>query len=78
MSFMPSNLALVGFQPEDDIDKLFRQLPQIEPSGELIARILVHIRRLPGPLWQQDQVAMPESEGRLDALVVRNETRDPS
>ena len=77
MSFMPSNLALVGFQPEDDVDQLFHRLPQMEPSGELITRILAHIRRLPGPLWQQDQLGSPEG-GEMDALVVRNEKHDPS
>ena len=77
MPFMPSSPTLAGFQPEDDVDTLFHQLPQIEPSGELIARILSQIRRLPGPLWQQGQLEQPESKG-ADALVVRNEKRDPS
>lgn len=77
MSFMPASLTLAGFQPEDEVDKLFRQLPRIEPSGELITRILSHVRHLPGPLWQQDRLELPESEG-VDALVVRNEKRDPS
>ena len=77
MSFMPSSSILAWFGPEDDVDTLFYQLPQIEPSGELIARILAHVRRLPGPLWQQDRLELPESEG-VDALVVRNEKRDPS
>jgi hypothetical protein len=77
MSFMPANLALVGFQPEDDIDKVFRQLPRVEPSGELVKRILTHIRHLPGPLQQQDYLGLSGSEG-VDALIVRNEKRDPS
>ncbi len=77
MSFMRSSIILAGFQPEDDIDTLFRQLSQIEPSGELITRILTHIQHLPGPLWQRDRLEISESEG-LDALVVRNEKRDPS
>lgn len=77
MSFMPSSPTLAWFQPEDDVDTLFRQLPQIEPSGELISRILTRIRRLPGPLRQQEQLELPHSSG-LDALVVRNEKRDPS
>lgn len=77
MSFMPSSPTLAWFQPEDDVDSLFRQLPQIEPPGELITHILSHIRRLPGPLAQQEQSAWPEGEG-IDALVVRNEKRDPS
>lgn len=77
MSFMPANLVLVGFQPEDDIDKVFRRLPQVEPSGELVTRILTHIRHLPGPLQQQDHLESSRREG-VDALIVRNEKRDPS
>ncbi len=77
MSFMSSSLTLAGFQPEDDIDTLFQQLPRIEPSGELIARILTHVWHLPGPLAKQDQLEMPEGAG-IDALIVRNEKRDPS
>ena len=77
MPFIPASSTLIGFQPEDDIDTLFRRLSQIEPSGEVVTRILSHIRRLPGPLWQPDRLGLPESE-RRDALVVRNEKRDPS
>jgi len=77
MPFMPSSPTLTRFQPEDDVDTLFHQLPQIEPSGELIARILSQVRRLPGPLWQQDWLEQPESK-RVDVLVVRNEKQDPS
>lgn len=77
MSCMPSSPMLVGFQPEDDIDTLFHRLPQIEPSGELIARILTQVRHLPGPLRQQDHVEAPE-DNEVGALVVRNELRDPS
>lgn len=77
MPYMPSSPALVCFQPEDDIDSLFRRLPQIEPSGELIARILMHVRRLPGPLSQREQQEPSESTG-VNALVVHNEHRDPS
>lgn len=77
MSFMPPNLALVGFQTEDDIDRLFRQLPQLDPAGELIPRILAHIRHLPGPLWQQEPSELPRSE-EVNVLVVRNEKYDPS
>lgn len=77
MSFMPSSPTLAGLQPEDEVDTLFRQLPRIEPTGELIGRILSRIRQLPGPLWQSDRSEPPEGEG-VDALVVRNEKRDPS
>jgi len=77
MSCIPSSPTLVCFQPEDDIDSLFRQLPQIEPSGELIARILTHVRHLPGPLFQREQREPSESTG-VNALIVHNEQRDPS
>ena len=77
MSFMPSSPILAGLQPEDDVDTLFRQLPQIEPADELIARILSRVRQLPGPLRHQDWLEPPEGKG-VDALVVRNEKRDPS
>jgi hypothetical protein len=77
MPCMPFSPILVGFQPEDDVDTLFRRLPQIEPSDELIARILTQVQRLPGPLRQQSPLEVPEDE-EVDALVVRNEMRDPS
>lgn len=77
MSFMSSGLTLAGFQPEDDIDKLFEHLSRIEPPGELIAQIFSHVRRLPGPLTRQTQPETSTGEGS-DALVVRNEKRDPS
>lgn len=41
--------ALTCFEPEDDVDRLFKQLPRIEPSREVIADILQHIRSLPAP-----------------------------
>jgi hypothetical protein len=77
MSFIPASPTLAGLQSEDDIDTLFRRLSQIEPSGEVIGRILGHIRRLPGPLWQQEPWELPDSQS-IDALVVRNEKREPS
>ena len=82
MQFMLSRLALAGFEPEDDIDKLFSRLPQIEPPGELIARILSHVQRLPAPsaLPPSAQKTCPETpfvEGS-DALVVHRENCEPS
>ncbi|HEX7735009.1 MAG TPA: hypothetical protein VF458_09100 [Ktedonobacteraceae bacterium] len=77
MFWLSLSLTLAEFQPEDEVDTLFHHLPQIEPSGELITRILTRVRRLPGPLWQQDELELPKSSG-IDALVVRNEKRDPS
>jgi hypothetical protein len=82
MQFMLSRLALAGFEPEDDIDKLFSRLPQIEPPGELIARILSHVQRLPTPSalpssGQQRRPERPAIEGG-DALIVRKENCEPS
>lgn len=82
MQFMLSRLALAGFEPEDDIDKLFNRLPQIEPPGELIARILSHVHRLPAPCalplsGQQGCPETPAIEGG-DALVVHKENCEPS
>jgi len=77
MLFLPSSPILAGRQPEDEVDKLFHQLPQIEPSGELIARILSRVRSLPGPLWQPERLAPSEYMGS-DTLIVRNEKHDPS
>jgi hypothetical protein len=79
MAFIPAHSALVGFQPGDDIDVLFDRLPQIEPSGEVVTRLLAHIQRIPGPLWQQETLAKPEAGlGHVDISVVRSERRDPS
>ena len=77
MQFMLSRLALAGFEPEDDIDKLFSRLPQIEPPAELITRILSHVQRLPVPSAQQNWSGAPVVEGS-DALVVRKENCEPS
>lgn len=79
MGSMPYVLAIADFQPEDDLDKLFRRLPQIEPPHEAITQILSRIKRLPRPaslppLNLQDALA-GQSE---DTLIVRNEMRDPS
>lgn len=77
MFWLSSSPSPAGFHPEDEVDRMFYHLPQIEPSGDLIARILTRVRQLPGPLWQQNEWQLPESSG-IDALVVRNEKRDPS
>jgi hypothetical protein len=77
MQFMLSRLTLAGSEPEDDLDKLFNKLSQIEPPGELIARILSHIRSLPAPSARQAQPETPAIE-EADALVVRKEHCEPS
>jgi hypothetical protein len=75
MQFISYGLSPAALQPEDDIDKLFTRLPQIEPPGELIARILSHVQQL------REQSICPQpapSEWDNEALVVRNELREPS
>ncbi len=68
----------VAFQPEDDVDKLFNRLGQLEPPGELVARILTHIGRLSG--LSTPSPLLPELAGSEEGvgLIVRNEGRDPS
>ncbi len=68
----------VAFQPEDDVDKLFNHLGQLETPGELIARILTHIGRLPRTSMPSPLV--PELAGSEESvgLTVRNEWCDPS
>ncbi len=77
MAFMLSRLTLANFQPEDDIDKLFNRLSQVEPPGELVSCILSRIRHIPVPPAPKVQPDAPAHE-KLDSLVVRNEKRDPS
>jgi hypothetical protein len=81
MQFLPRSFT-ADFQSDDDIDRLFSRLLQIEPPGELIARILSQVGYLPEssafpPSIQQGGQNLPAGEG-LDALVVRNETQEPS
>lgn len=76
MPYMPSKPALATFQPEDDVDKLFNQLFQIEPPDELIPRVLSRVRSLSGPLASPQQAR--QGTPAQDALVVHNEKRDPS
>jgi hypothetical protein len=82
MRFIPQSLASANLQPEDDIDKLFTSLPQIEPPDELIARILTHVQHLTEP----SAYSPPTQSFRLDpqmdredqALVIHNEQHEPS
>jgi len=76
MHSMSYNLARAVFQPEDDVDKLFNRLSQLEPPGELVARILTNIGRLPGPSALPSSA--PASGEECKHPVVRNEWRDPS
>lgn len=77
MQFISSHSMQARFQPEDDIDKLFNRLSQLEPPDELISHILSRVQHLPTPLSRQMHSVVPGSE-ELDSLVVRNERRDPS
>ena len=73
MQYTTASLSQFDFQAEDDIDRLFNRLAPIEPACELVARILVQVRRLPVSSARQN----PIKKG-LDTLVVRNERRGPS
>jgi hypothetical protein len=75
MQFLSSHPTPAGNQSEDDIDKVFKQLLPVEPSSELISRILAHIRHVVRPMPTASEP--PDFEG-LDSLVIRNERRDPS
>lgn len=77
MQFISSHPMQARFQPEDDIDKLFNRLSQLEPPEELISRILSHVQHLPAPFSRRMHPALPGNE-ECDGLVVRNEMRDPS
>ena len=77
MQFMSLRPTPVGFQSEDDIDKLFKRLLPIEPSSELISRILEHIQHVALPVHTSVQPE-PSDFKNLDSLVIRNEKRGPS
>ena len=82
MRFTSYGFALADCQPEDDIDQIFSLLPQVEPPGELISRIIAHIGHLPlssvGPWPRQHSEQNPPSEGGLENLIVHNEKQEPS
>ncbi len=79
MHSMSYSLAQVAFQPEDDVDKLFNRLGQLELPGELVARILTHIGRLPGPSTLPPSAQQkPASGEECKYPIVRNEWREPS
>lgn len=54
-------------ESDDDIDKLFSRLRQLEPPPSLISHILSNIRQLPPP----------KQDDELDGLVIRNEHKGP-
>ncbi|HLI68325.1 MAG TPA: hypothetical protein VKV19_01085 [Ktedonobacteraceae bacterium] len=71
-----SRPAPADYQPEDDIDKLFHRLSQLEPPGELTTRILARIKQLPASPAPMAQADEPVED--LDSLTTRNERQDPS
>lgn len=77
MQFISSRPTPAEFQSEDDIDKLFKRLSPVEPSSELISRILEHIQHVTRSAPMSVQSEPPDFEG-LDPLVIRNEKRGPS
>jgi len=82
MRCIPHSLASANGQPEDDIDKLFTNLPQVEPPDELIARILSHVQHLTEPSVYSSVTQSFRSDMQIDredqALVIHNEQREPS
>lgn len=64
----------VPSQTEDDVDRLFNHLDQLEPPDELIAHILAHVGRLPSSAAASHPVENEQDE----QLLVHNEWRDPS
>lgn len=76
--FTSRNRVRVISQAEDDVDKLFNHLGQLEPPDELVARILTHIGRLPEPSMCPPSSLRPASGGEHESLIVHNEWRDPS
>jgi len=82
MRCIPYSLAPANWQPEDDIDKLFTSLPQVEPPDELIARILSHVQHLTEPSVYFSVTQPFRSDTQMDqegqALVIHNEQREPS
>jgi hypothetical protein len=83
MQFTPYSLALADRQSEDDIDRLFKRLPQVEPPAELIARILSRIKL--SPLSSADSLSRIQRTGRdfpagggLETRIIHNEKREPS
>ena len=77
MQFMLLRPTPAGLRSEDDIDKLFKQLSPIEPSSELVLRILEHIQHVAIPVPLSVQPEPPDFE-ELGSLVIRNEKRSPS
>jgi hypothetical protein len=71
-----SRRVQVSSQSEDDIDRLFNHLGQLEPPNELVARILTHIGHLPE--LPTPSPSHPVSKREYETLVVHNEWRDPS
>jgi len=81
MHYISSDYASEDCLPEDDIDQLFKRLPQIEVPDELV-NILLHVGHSPVPaniscpiqnVWQD----YPAGTG-FDVHIVRNEKREPS
>ncbi len=78
MSYMYHGLASAHFQAEDDLDRLFSRLAQVEPADEVIARILTRIRHLPAPVPTVEYTRQGLAQVRSDALIVQNEKQEPS
>lgn len=63
----------------DELDELFKQLPQIQPPPQLIQQILNSVCQLRSPPSQKPAEPKAINEGdALDSLVKRNEHLPPS
>lgn len=76
MRHQQRNIFAERSEPDDDIDKLFNRLEPLEPPSELIARILNSVSRL--SLRPTDLESQWDNDSHVDALVVRNENKEPS
>ena len=81
MQLYPYYLVSASLQSEDDIDRLFSKLPELQPSGDLVARILSRVRAVPAssthaPASQPDWLDLLLESG--NGLIARKEKQEPS
>ena len=63
----------------DELDELFKRLPQIQPPPSLIEQILTSVGKLPRhPLNEPGEAKIVDEEDGMDSLVKRNDHLPPS
>lgn len=63
----------------DELDELFKRLPQIQPPPSLIEQILTSVGQLPRhPLNKPGEAKKVDEEDGMDSLVKRNDHLPPS